>query len=798
MVKVCSNEYNNDNFNEYFNEFSYELSPFQKYAIEAIVSNKNVITTAHTGSGKTVPAIFAIKYFLSQGKKVIYTSPIKALSNQKYCEFKKITSDIGILTGDIKINPEGSLLIMTTEILCNTLYYKKNNIPSMLDFDMDFNNELACVVFDEIHYLNDPDRGRVWEESILMLPNSVQIVGLSATIDNPIGFCEWIENKCEKEVYLASTDKRIVPLTHYMFITANDSVQNMKHITKDEKQIIKNNINKLYVIQDSKGNFNIDNYKTVNDTLNLLHDKNVFIKPPYVLNKICKMLVETEDDNGNNMLPALCFVLSRKKCEEYANQITVPLLEFDSKVPYIVKKECEQIIRKLPNYQEYINLPEFTKMVNLLEKGIAIHHSGCLPVLKEIVELLYEKGYIKLLIATETFSIGVNMPTKTVIYPDLRKFDGVNNRFLLSHEYTQMAGRAGRRGIDKVGNVIHLNNLFPIDSLNYKKVLSGIPQKLISKFKLSYNLLLNLIHNDHNNILSYVKKSMLNDTVLTEINVLNNKKTELQSKIGHIFLRTNKEIIDEYINLEKSSENINANQKKKIIKKLENMKKDNKYLITDLEIIKRNEDRINELNDIEIQINNAEKYFENGINRIIDFLNKEGFINTIKGQIASVIKEVNCLAFSKLLYEKQLNKLNIEQIVGFLSCFTEIRVSEDIRQVNPSSDDKQLNELLIQISNDYNYYDDNIKYNKHYDIIDETIRWCKSTTYEECYEIIKQLENKKIFLGEFSRALLKINNIVNELLKVIKLNNDVELEHKLVQVRELTLKFVVCNQSLYL
>ena len=798
MVKVCNNEYNNDIYNEYFKQFSYELSPFQKYAIEAIVTNKNVITTAHTGSGKTVPAIFAIKYFLSQGKKVIYTSPIKALSNQKYNEFKELTSDIGILTGDIKINPEGSLLIMTTEILCNTLYYKKNNLPSMLDFDMDFNNELACVVFDEIHYLNDPDRGRVWEESILMLPNNIQIVGLSATIDNPVGFCEWIENKCEKEVYLASTDKRIVPLTHYMYLTVNDSVQNMKHITKEEKQMIKNNTNKFYVVQDSKGQFSNDNYKKVNDTLSLLRDKNVFVKPQHVLNQLCKKLVETEDEDGKNMLPALCFVLSRKKLEEYANQITVPLLEFDSKVSYIVKKECEQIIRKLPNYQEYINLPEFTNMVKLLERGIAIHHSGCLPVLKEIVEMLYAKGYIKLLFATETFSIGVNMPTKTVIFTDINKFDGVNKRNLMSHEYTQMAGRAGRRGIDKVGHVIHLNNLFYIDSLSYKKVLSGIPQKLTSKFKLSYNLLLNLIQNDSENILSYVKKSMLNDSVLSELTLLNNKKIELQSKIGQIFLHTKQEVIDEYLQLQKSIERLNANQKKKVLRQLDEMKIDYKFLQNDLETIKRHDDRIIEMSNIDIQIENVEKYFENGVNKIIDFLNKEGFINTKKGEIASVIKEVNCLAFSKLIDGKILTKLQPEQIVGLLSCFTEIRVGDDIRKIKPDSHNEEINEILNNISNDYNYYDDGIKYNIHYDIIDETLLWCNSKSYEECFEIIKLLESKKIFLGEFSRALLKINNITNELIKVTKISNDVELENKLTQVRDLTLKFVICNQSLYL
>ena len=191
----------------------------------------------------------------------------------------------------------------------------------------------------------------------------------------------------------------------------------------------------------------------------------------------------------NEMLPALCFVLSRKQLEICAKEITFPLLEFDSKVSYTIRYECEQIIRKLPNYQEYLDLPEYQTMVSLLEKGIAIHHSGVMPVLKEMVEILYGKGYIKLLFATETFSIGVNMPTKTVVFTDITKYDGNTQRILYSHEYTQMAGRAGRRGIDTVGNVIHLTNLFRsniFDNLSYKNMMSGKPQTLISKFKISF------------------------------------------------------------------------------------------------------------------------------------------------------------------------------------------------------------------------------------------------------------------------------------------------------------------------
>jgi antiviral helicase SKI2 len=218
------------------------LSSFQKFAIESIVEGNHILVTAHTGSGKTLPAEFAIEYFVSKGKKVIYTSPIKALSNQKFYEFTQKFPNIsfGILTGDIKTNPEADVLIMTTEILINTLYAKNKktdnsliNISPLTMFEMDFQNELACVVFDEIHYINDLDRGKVWEETIMMLHKHIQMVMLSATLDSPEKFADWCENRGLKEdlpeqnnkiVYLTTTYERVVPLTHYSFITCTQGL----------------------------------------------------------------------------------------------------------------------------------------------------------------------------------------------------------------------------------------------------------------------------------------------------------------------------------------------------------------------------------------------------------------------------------------------------------------------------------------------------------------------------------------------------------------------------------------------
>ena len=208
-MKIQNSEYSKKDYQNYFNFWPFELSNFQKWAIDGIINKKNIIVTAHTGSGKTLPAEFAVKYFTEHNKKVIYTTPIKALSNEKFNDLQNKYPNIsfGILTGDIKYNPEADVLIMTTEILYNTLFQKmmlnKNIIDAdklELHFDINIEEELGCVVFDEIHYINDVDRGRIWEECIMNLPNQVQIIGLSATIDNPQNFCQWIENVKQKKL----------------------------------------------------------------------------------------------------------------------------------------------------------------------------------------------------------------------------------------------------------------------------------------------------------------------------------------------------------------------------------------------------------------------------------------------------------------------------------------------------------------------------------------------------------------------------------------------------------------------
>ena len=827
MVKICAATYPADNevtFKEHFEKYPFELSTFQKYGIEAIVKGHHVLITAHTGSGKTLPAEFAIEHMVEKGKKVIYTAPIKALSNQKFYEFthKYPHISFGILTGDIKTNPEADVLIMTTEILLNTLYNKQSTTTSsLIDFDMDFDNELGCVIFDEVHYVNDPDRGRVWEESIMMMPEHVQMVMLSATIDTPEKFARWCETrgntpsfKSDKFVYLASTNHRVVPLTHYTFLTSASSVFKTIKDKATQKEI-KDMTDKFIPIQSADGKFDEPHFHKVQKTLDLFEKNRLRMKRQHVLNQACKLMVEKD------MLPALCFVLSRKQLEVCANEITVNLLEFDSKVPYIVQNECEQIIRKLPNYEEYLHLPEYVNAVALLEKGIAIHHSGVMPIIKEMIELLYAKGYIKVLFATETFSIGVNMPTKTVLFASSSKFDGNVQRTLYSHEYTQMAGRAGRRGIDKVGSVIHLNNLFPkIDCITYKKMLHGKPQTLTSKFKISYNLLLNLIDIGDTDFVNYAKRSMIQNDIEREIQDMCHEIKKLEDK-KHAGVKFDAPyyVVEEFTELVNTVNALKNRKRKDAEKKIADLQKEWPRITEDK---KKREAQLvvqNEIDHMSSRVKDVEKFMNNSIETVMSILETNSLISwnsasdsvvelTPKGRIASKLREVHCLVFADLIDQETLYTLTAKQLISLFSCFTNVTVSDDVKCITPHSKDKTVEKIIYTTKELYDEYvsiedRENIvtgtECDIHYDLTDYCADWCDCENVEDCKRLLQSLEyEKQIFLGEFVKALMKINNIACEMEKIAELTGRIDFLSTLREIPRLTMKYVVTNQSLYI
>jgi len=831
MVKVCSYNYtkSDDNtYDEYFNQYSYPLHDFQKWALKAIVDGHHVLVCAPTGSGKTLPGEFALQYFHQKGKKTIYTSPIKALSNEKFYNFTHKYPDIsiGLITGDIKTNPDADVLIMTTEILLNKLYQIKSstpNISSSVSFDMDIENELGCVVFDEIHMINDEHRGHVWEQCIMLLPSYVQMIGLSATLDDPEKFAFWLEtkgdisNKSEKEVYLTKKQVRAVPLIHYSFITVTNSINKCIR-DKTIQEEIRNLTNKPFVIQDEKGVFNDINYQNTNKMLKLFEKHDIRVKRQFVLNKLADYLVEKE------MLPALCYVFSRKQLEKCAEEMTSNLLEFDSKVPYIVDRECEQIIRKLPNYEEYLHLPEYVNTVKLLRKGVGIHHAGLMPILREMTELLFARGFIKILFCTETMSVGINLPVKTTIFTDINKFNGEIVRTLYSHEYTQAAGRAGRLGLDTVGHVIHLNNLFrDVESVNYKLMMNGKPQTLTSKFKISYNLLLNLLDIGDNNLIQFASKSMITGDLDKQMGEIYNKisllTAELDKNKSYLHnLRTPIDIINEYNDLQNNLRSSVNKKRKEIERKMQYIRDNHKFLQQDLLSYLNTYEKENEINALQNQYNSLNSYFKSGVGTVLQLLKEKLFIDgdrldekslklTMIGKIATQIREIHCLTFAKLYQEKSLENFSPKQLVALFSCFTNIRVTDEFKDNVPKSDDRILNEFIIKINEIYDYYEDiemnkNINtgfdYSIHYDLLNYVEKWCDSESIEDCKLVLQELGAKKeIFLGEFVKALLKINNISSEFEKIAEMTENIAFLSKLKEIPHIILKYVVTNQSLY-
>ena len=836
MVIVCNDSFNdNQNYNEYFNYFNnFELSDFQKWAIKSIVDNDHILITAHTGSGKTLPAEFAIQYYVKQGKKVIYTAPIKALSNTKLYDLRNKYPHIsfGIITGDITDNPDADVLIMTTEILPHTLNNRKlkekTNIDIKLNFEIDIDTELAAVVFDEIHYINDPERGNVWEQAILLLPPHIQLIMLSATIDKPEIFAQWIENKKKqqseainsipKNVYLTSTNHRVVPLTHYLWLTCHKSTLKKAKNTEYE-HLLHNFANKEIVIKDEKNNFKNKSYENLAKINKYFKLSNTpYSSRQFVLNTLITHLKKTDG------LPAICFVFSRKNVEKAANEINFSLFDDDSIIPNTIENECKKIIMsKFTNYKEYLELPEYTNLIKLLQKGIGYHHAGVLAVFREMIEILFDRKLIKLLFATETLAVGVNFSTTSVIYTGITKFDGNGMRLLAPHEYTQIAGRAGRRGIDKVGKVWLCCNLFkPPPLYDFEHMLSGKPQTLISKFKISFSMCLNIISSDDSTletILDFANQSLINNDIDKELKyyekTINDIDIQIKSKEGLLQnIRTPQSIMDEYVSKINDIKISNNKKKKRLHREICNIEENNIYIKEEIKIIEDIEFYKNEKEKNNNFKNNTVHYLEekikNSINLLIDsnFIDKD-FKITQTGSIARQFNEIHPLILSNIIYETNyFYQFDVSEIIGILSIFTTINVDESIKIVKPSTKSDLVNTISNKINDLMNkFYDLEQQYNtysgsnyeRNFDIQNSVIEWTNTTNELECKKILQTISSEQnIFIGDFVKALLKINNIANELERVAESTNNMELLEKIKMIPQKTLKYIATNQSLYI
>jgi len=450
-----------------------ELDEFQRKAIKALLEGKSVLVSAPTGAGKTLVADYLIEHLLRGGRehllqrgsgdlvqggtRAIYTAPIKALSNQKYKEFKARfgSENIGILTGDVVINEAAPILIMTTEILRNILHMEVERLDSV-----------SHVIFDEIHYIGNEERGSVWEEAIIFLPRHIKILGLSATIPNASELAGWMSDVRGERVVVIRHHERPVPLVHYVF-EKGMGAGSLQDLVKYHRKLQSRHRRKTWTEAHFTRGRGGEGWGCFPSTSHL--DLVRYLTP--------------------NLLPCLYFLFSRQQCEAKAMELAQRQSFLSREERREVREFFDEKIRSL----SIEGFPTTKALRQVLGRGIGFHHAGLLPVLKEVVEELFAGRKIAVLYCTETFAVGVNLPVRSVCFDSPEKFDGFGYRPMTHQEYFQMAGRAGRRGIDSQGYVFTLVDLNYFRREEFPLYEERKIEDLVSQFSLSYNTVLNLV-----------------------------------------------------------------------------------------------------------------------------------------------------------------------------------------------------------------------------------------------------------------------------------------------------------------
>lgn len=787
------------NFNDerppnYF-EFKYEPDHFQLWAFKGISDRDNVLVTAHTGAGKTAPALYAIKMWLSQNSEnqVIYTAPIKTLSNQKFKEFGEYFDNVGILTGDVKINPSGNLLIMTAEILRNSLLRKANDKVYEWNFNPD---RVKCVILDEVHFINNKDRGRVWEEIITNLDPSIQLVMLSATISGAENLANWIAKLKRKNCYLIPTPFRPVPLHHYLFL---------KHeLVPQELHCIKDNTS----WKEGVWSETIKKYKKFNNSK----------KKGFNIHQLFDAITYCKD---NDILPVNVFLLNKGLTESIARKIPFNLVDKDEL--FEIEKTWNKYLLKYK--EDFEKTEQWDFIFKLVSKGVGIHHAGLIPILKEMVEILYEKKLIKVLIATETFAMGVNMPTRTVIFTQTTKFDGKESRPLRPEEYGQMAGRAGRRGLDTFGTVIILpEDNIPTES-EAKQMIMAPPQKISSKLVIDYTFILKRLS-------IKMEESNDSDTIDYLYNCLRNTMfaEEVEFSSQGLIRRVN-ELEKDLVKYDNISEQFsNFLQMKGLQEKLDSQRtsifkisqKDSKKInkqIVEIESTLKDKKELeewykiySEKSTLESQLNFNKTQFENQIKIVLNYLIDTNIIFyendyqlTSLGRIVSEVNECNPLVLGYILSKDYLNKLDFNEIVALLSIFISDRsieepyisdldisneFSEILNDIGEMVDKKMCEETDINNDLPYKFWSD---WDLHLSMFSVMLKWPNSdVNWKDVYHLYETFE------GNFCRNVLRLVNLLRNVESIARLMNNTELLNKLEGYQEKLIKDIVIIDSLYL
>lgn len=513
--------------------YPFPLDTFQREAISTLLRGDSVMVAAPTGSGKTVVAEFGIYDSFRRAGHVIYTAPIKALSNQKFRDLRQVYGDdVGLLTGDITENRDARILVMTTEILRNMLLQS----PWELD-------NVETVIFDEIHYLADPERGTTWEESIILCPDHIQLICLSATVTNASEISGWI-SRTHRPIRLIVHNKRPVPLALYYY-----------------------HDHELSMIIDHRGK-RVADFSHVGGEARRRrgqprkpggHQREVSDEPqPHEI---------VESLKSQNLLPAIYFLFSRNDCQAFAERLAMMR-------PGLITSEHEQQIEQvLASYLANIRpedqeLEQVKTILQLARQGIGFHHAGLLPVLKQLVEVLFSRGLMQVVFATDTLALGVNMPARTVVIGRMSKWDGRRRRTLIPNEFQQMAGRAGRRGMDAFGHVVTPYSPF----IPYKEVMevaTGDLHPVQSAFAIRYNTVLNLWDPPKGErVRQMIQRSLAQYQTSQRIRIIENDVLEIEAELvgltaGHAEeLARNDELYEEYQSLSRSLQALQHEERK--------------------------------------------------------------------------------------------------------------------------------------------------------------------------------------------------------------------------------------------
>lgn len=432
---------------EFITYRGYTLDDFQRDAIRALEAGDSVLVSAPTGTGKTLIADYLTEMAFKAGRQVVYTAPIKALSNQKFKEFKAHLGEenVGILTGDVVINPQAPILIMTTEIFRNLLHTDRDRLAGT-----------SHVIFDEIHYIDDPVRGSVWEESLIFMPPEMRFLGLSATIPNIDELARWISEIHGRPVRVITHHVRAVPLEHHLYEHSLGECT-YKQLEKRYRRYA--------------ARFGTTQSGTVAAEFEPTHH------------------LELVRHISPDLLPCLFFTFSRRKCEINAREAA----HESQWLSVQEQQEVDEVIARAIERYDGAGERSVREIEPLLKRGIAYHHAGLLPIVKDVVEELFERRLIRLLYCTETFAVGLNFPCRTVCFDSVTKWDGRQFRALTNREYFQMAGRAGRRGIDEKGYVFTAVDFNFFNPREFPSMREDQVEPIESRFTLSYNTVLNLV-----------------------------------------------------------------------------------------------------------------------------------------------------------------------------------------------------------------------------------------------------------------------------------------------------------------